>query len=187
MSNVLYNILIVILLSPLLVVAQSDTVITYSKVNTIDSVSKSEIFSRAQTWFNITFKSSKDVLQISDKDAGHLAGKGWGVMNFQQKAGLGINQTISTKLNFNIDVWVKEGKYKYIITNIDATDQSSAKYHYGILTSAKEMPVKMYLVGTKRSNDFWAKLKSEAQIYVGNLSKSLEDHMMKPTAGSDNW
>ncbi|WP_212005781.1 DUF4468 domain-containing protein [Chitinophaga sp. HK235] len=177
--------LLIIAFIPAALSAQIDTAITYSRINPVENTSKDELYSRAHAWFNATFKNAKDVLQITDRESGHLAGKGIGIMSFNQKAALGVKQTVTTMLKFNIDVWVKDGKYKYVITSIDATDQSAAKYHYGILTSSDQMPIKMSFVGQKKGDEFWARLKNETESYMDDFAKTLEVSMQKSASGTD--
>jgi len=85
-------ILIVIILSTLRSNAQSlklsDTVIV--------SKSKNELFSNALEWFANSFKSGKDVLQVSDKESGKIIGKGY------------FNTS-----PIQITIVVKDNKYRY--------------------------------------------------------------------------
>ncbi|MDR6195208.1 DUF4468 domain-containing protein [Siphonobacter sp. SORGH_AS_0500] len=88
--------------------------ITYSEVVDVPGSSKVELYGRALTWFAQSFKSSKSVLQVEDKDNGKIIGKG------------NIPIIIKVPIMGNTDAgWVnamftivsKDGKYKYTIDN----------------------------------------------------------------------
>ena len=54
---------------------RSDPVV-YSEVVQVEGVSANDLFSRASEWFAKTYKSSNAVLQMNDRAAGKLVGKG---------------------------------------------------------------------------------------------------------------
>ncbi len=56
--------------------AQKDTAIKFWGIENVNNASKDQLYQRGRAWFNSSFKSSKDVLQIQDKETGELAGKG---------------------------------------------------------------------------------------------------------------
>lgn len=50
--------------------------IFYQQVVTVDSVSKAELFDRGRQWAVDYFNNARAVLQIVDKEAGQITGKG---------------------------------------------------------------------------------------------------------------
>ena len=50
--------------------------LTFSKIIKADSVSKTELFVVINDWFASNYNSANDVIQMSDKDAGIIIGKG---------------------------------------------------------------------------------------------------------------
>jgi len=91
--------------------------IVYSGIINIDSVNSKELYGRANEWFVNIFKSAKDVIQLNDKEAGKIIGKG----NFNAgiahcRAGM-IHQPIYGVVNFTVEIQTKDGKYKYNFSN----------------------------------------------------------------------
>jgi ribosomal protein L15 len=94
----------------------SDTrLITYSEVVEVPTTSKSELYVRASTWFSRTFKSAKAVIQLEDKEAGKLIGKGNIPVVIKVPI---IGKTDAGAVAATITVICKDGKYKYIIDNL---------------------------------------------------------------------
>src|SRR4051812_34588515 len=104
-----------ILFIPLIILAQSDTAISYSEV--VESAAgKDQLFQRARQWYNETFSDSKQVLQIADKETGELSGQGF--MLVPVKAKYWKSDNAFWQLAFTVNVWIKEGKYKYEFSNL---------------------------------------------------------------------
>jgi len=98
--------------------------ITYSEVILVDSLTtKQELFSRAREWFAKTYKSSTNVIQMEDKESGKIVGKALMQVYHKQFGMIGE----SGYINYTISLYLKDGKYKYEITNF---------YHSGQFTSA---------------------------------------------------
>jgi hypothetical protein len=50
--------------------------IIYSEKVDVDSIKSTELYVRAHEWFAKTFKSAQSVIQLDDKEAGKILGKG---------------------------------------------------------------------------------------------------------------
>ena len=85
----------------------------YTEVVQVPDKNADQLYSSAREWFVETFKSAKDVLQMDDPVAGKLIGKGYSAVPIQSG---GI--TVDTKMKYTIKIFVKEGRYKYEITDI---------------------------------------------------------------------
>jgi len=95
----------------------TNQVIMYTGVVALDStIPKAELFNRAKSWFVTTYRSAKDVIQMEDKDAGILIGKG--IFNIIYNGGFfeGI-QNVS--VYHTIKLYFKDGRYKYEITEFN--------------------------------------------------------------------
>lgn len=142
--------------------------ISFSEVIQADSVAKDELYSRANKWFVESFKDANSVLQITDKEAGQLVGKG----NIPYApTGMG-SQDVKGAINFLITVTVKEGRYKYEFQ--DFTHSGSA-YSFGNIT-IEEKPL------TKIPNyylKYWEDAKNQTQLRAKALIDSLNDSMSK--------
>lgn len=98
--------------------------ITYQEVVHVDSTSKDELYTRAREWFARNFVSSKEVLQMEDRAAGKIIGKGSadGYATFQ-KASVGY------WLHYTISITIKEGRYRYEITDFKIQMNPSVFIH----------------------------------------------------------
>src|SRR5258708_6037170 len=156
-------VLFILLASPVIAFSQKDSIVTYIGVVKIDSASKSDLYNAARQWFNYTFKDSKSVLQIQDKDAGQLSGKAASRGFFSSKV-FGVSKKYPASFEFSIDIWVKDGKYKYQIFNIDNYQTGKGNGPgLGILTSSETCPKKYPMTTKKRMNSSWASIKEAFQ------------------------
>lgn len=121
--------LILLLICPILVFAQKETPkmpidpatgkINYSEVVKVDSsTSKQELYSRGREWFAKAYNSSNNVLQMDDKDNGKLVGKA--LIKVYHKF---LGEHPSGYINYTIALYLKDGRYKYEITNFHHTGQ----------------------------------------------------------------
>ena len=79
--------------------------IYYSEVIKAEGKSKDNLFLSAKTWFVDTFRSSKDVIQLIDKEEGVIIGKG----RLNLKKGF---------VKFSLKLSTKEERYQYKIYNV---------------------------------------------------------------------
>lgn len=84
----------------------------YMEVVQVPDKNADQLYSLAREWFAETFKSADDVLQMDDPVAGKLIGKGMGKGYHKGIAPIPFNY------EFTVKVFVKDGKYKYMIDNI---------------------------------------------------------------------
>lgn len=81
----------------------------WTSVVKVDSVSKADLYNRARTWFAKTYGSAKSVIQMDDKEAGEIVGKG--LVETWMSLGLGVKAHMF--VYYTLTVYVKDGKYKY--------------------------------------------------------------------------
>lgn len=115
------------------------TTIKFSDVILVDSASRSTLYSKAREWFSKRFKSAKAVLDLEDKENGKLIGKAnFTVFSTESandnefvklsklsskllkdvKENMSVKKTIEVgTVDFTILVYVKDGRYKYEISN----------------------------------------------------------------------
>lgn len=150
---------------------QSDTTLKYTEVVQIDSISKQELYQRARSWTNDVFNNSKNVIQINDKETGEIAGKAIFNATFSWNA-LG-KRTTETTVNFKFQITVKDGKYKYVFTNL--TDG----YYGYLLTSAKENPYQTKGISKKNLDVIWVSLKESSEYKMIGLINTLKKAMQR--------
>ena len=87
--------------------------IVYSGVVNVDSINSKELYVRAHEWFANTFKSAKDVIQLDDKEAGEIVGKG----------GFEVHENVMiVHVEFTAKIETKNEKYKYVFSNFSYKD-----------------------------------------------------------------
>ena len=89
--------------------------IIYTSVVNVDSTKSNELYVRANEWFVNTFKSAKDVIQLSDKEAGKIIGKG-------------VFSTGLFTIHFTVEIQTKDGKYKYAFSNFICKSMEGSHY-----------------------------------------------------------
>ncbi len=150
-----------------------DSDVVYEEVVKLQdtTISSDKLFSLAQTWFANTFKDSKSVLQVNDRQSLKLIGKG--VVLFTK----GLNN-IDTYIYYTVAVDIKQGRYRYRVYNIgfetgNSTDDLSKGYsHYlhgeihRALLESKKAALKRY------ENDFYFVNKK-----ISDLITSLKANM----------
>jgi len=92
--------------------------ITYSEVIVDSLTNKQELFSRAREWFAKAYNSSTNVIQMEDKESGKIIGKALMSVNTKSLGVIFPNGNI----NYTISIYIKDGKYKYEITDFNHTD-----------------------------------------------------------------
>lgn len=157
---------------------QIDGQIIYTGIVQVDSAKKDELFNRAKAWFVTQYKSANDVIQMEDKEAGILMGKGLFVelYNFGFLVG-----PVSVNVYHTVKVYVKDGKYKYEITDLNGKYyERPSKYSSGGLQS---MPIGNVLGPGNKKN--YKKFLEDTNAHVNSIIASLQYEMNKPLAVSN--
>ena len=96
-----------------------DGIVTYTEVVQVDSINKAILYKKAKKWFVANYKSAKDVIQLDDQENGEITGKG----NF--------NVSYFTRepiISHTISIFVKDGRYKYLITGLTYSDNQNETF-----------------------------------------------------------
>ncbi len=123
-KSVLYLLLIVFAIVTLCTSCATiykDDISSFSQIITVAGKTKDELFVSAASWFVDSFKDSKSVLEISDKQSGLLKGK------YTTEVAQGLTSMIIESI---ITVETKDGKVRLTISNPtsikDSYDYSSS-------------------------------------------------------------
>src|SRR4051812_46446632 len=102
--------------------------------------SKEELYNRARRWFNGTFRDSKAVLTIQDKENGELAGNG--NYRFYSDTFWGRDGTKGW-IRFKISILTKDGKYKYELSEFthEGNPLNTLNLSFGLITEDIDCPV----------------------------------------------
>lgn len=162
--------------TPNLPVDSTTNKITYSEVVTVDSSNnKQELYSRAREWFAKVYNSAQNVIQMDDKESGKIVGKALMTVYFKW---LGASRE-GGYINYTLSVQLKNGRYKYEITDfyhtggVDYPDYGSCE---SMMKSKHQKKV---------FNGFLIQLDNNIKALVLNLKESMA---IQTTAGKkDNW
>jgi hypothetical protein len=178
-----FLILLVMIVSTL---SYSQEPLKWEEVVPVDStINKAELFNRARQWFSNTFKSEKDVISISDKEIGEISGNA--VVEYNSDRFYGGVVCVNGYVNFKINVFVKDGRYKYVFHSFDHEGSfydGNKPISYGILTNSEIAP-KPTRGGA--NNKAWAEIKDQTTTQVNALINSLKTAMSKKSEAQDNW
>ncbi len=150
-----------------------NTPLEFSKIIYTDSVGKGVLFSTINDWFATNFKSANDVIQMVDKDAGIIIGKG----TFEYSYGQKISYICYIGyINFTIKVYVKDNRYKVEFLNFNhesgGSQYSSPSCSLGLITSNSESSFNG--LGKSFHNNVWSDVKEKINIKSEMIFNSLE-------------
>lgn len=142
--------------------------ITYTDVVQLKGVSTAVLYKRALDWFNTYYKNPADVIRESDSTKGTIVGKSrFKISNAPDKKGL---RTDAGLIMYTIKVSVREGRYKYEITELN---QKAASY----------TPLEPWLDNTAYA-DYLEQIDTELRDTIDSLRKAMST---KPPVKNDNW
>jgi hypothetical protein len=151
-------------------IANAQEALSFSKVIQADSLDKTSIYVALRAWFSEMYNSSNKVIQMDDKDAGVIIGKGTTQYNY----GGMVYSCYEGWINYTIKVQVRDGRYKAELSNINHENKKdlAASCNLGIITTAEEYATKgmSKRYHNKVANDIKEKMKK----YAEELFSSME-------------
>lgn len=145
----------------------------YSTVETVDSLSKDQLFSLASAWYAHYFKSSQNVIQLSDKEGGKIIGKALFT------SGMGSMGNKKAVINYTITTMVKDGKYKMEVGDfVHSGGDFGAGYSGGPLTNERPACGTLFMT-MKWWNKTKEKAKEEADLAMADFKKFLTSEKQK--------
>lgn len=158
----------------------------YEEVVKVDStVTKEELYKRARTFLAKNFKEEGEVFTIDDKEGGELTGSGR-VRYYTKKIFIGALCTIGY-VNFKINVYPKDGRYKYVIHTLvhEGTDcRKNSAINYGLLT-LNDKPDKSRDVFLRKWP--WQDIKEKTDLRMNEVISGLKEAMNKKHETSNDW
>lgn len=153
--------------------------ITYSEVIEVSGVSKNDLYVRANTWFTRTFKSAKSVLELQDKEAGKLIGKG--VLPIMIKVPI-MGATDAGYVGATVTIMCKDGKYKYVIDNLSHSKPYGANTQYWVDGGSLEQEKPKVGMMGRPSKKEWNDIKEATQKDILSMVADLKKGMAKGDA-----
>lgn len=158
----------------------------FEDVVKVDSTTtKDELFNRARTWIGKTYNNEKFVIATEDRNNGELSGNG--VMNYNPGRIFFGRDVVKGEINYKINIYVKDGRYKYVFHSFRHTGQSigmNKPINYGIITGSADAPKPSR--GTA-SNAAWKDIKEVSEFKIKKIIESLKEAMNKKYEASKEW
>ncbi len=103
--------------APKLPIDDATKLVTYSKVNEVAGVTMKDLYNRAIVWGTTYYKNPTDVLRERDSVNGELVCKArYKIMNPADKKGFATEAGV---VMYTLKLSFKDGKYKYVMTDIN--------------------------------------------------------------------
>ncbi len=153
--------------------------ITYTEVVQVDSIDTKTLFVRAHSWFAHTFNSAQNAIQLDDKEAGRIIGKGSFPVTDNVENPTLMNVHISGSVDFTVEILTKDGRYKYIISDLSfkLLGMQERDLRSSILTTSGTYKNKM--------NIRWLEVRQNTNYTVMEIIHSLKTAMT--SSESDGW
>lgn len=156
----------------------------FTEIVTVDSSSKDELYLNASSFFANQFKSANHVIQLQDKQAGVLIGKGTGKIYNDEDAVM----TTVYNFNFTMRITVKDNRYKYEIYGISFFTQPALPYYpNGVQFSQHDMfDSTVYYKSNGKPKPRFEKSKNALIKSINDIVNSL-NREMKVATKRDEW
>ncbi len=149
----------------------------YTGVVKVDSLNVDAIFNSSKEWLVRHLKSSDNNVNLTDKESKSLTATG--NIHLENRSGLCAYKDIN--LNFKFSVFVKEGRYKYIVENFYCSYAKDCG-QYG--RTPESMPFEELDFGNSKKE----KVYTEANTKMLELINDLEKFIKSKTGGKkDDW
>ena len=139
--------------------------VSYSKVVQVDSTDKAKLFAMVHEWFASTYNSANDVIQMSDKEAGILVGKGAMTYSYGKVSYV----CYDGKVDYTIKVSVKDNRFKIELSNFihSINPGNGAQCNLGLITTAEVYTTSG--MSKNYSNKAWVDIKEKINSYSNGV------------------
>jgi hypothetical protein len=156
--------------------------IVYTEIVNVDSTNLKELYVRAHTWFANNFKSAKSVIQLDDKEAGKIIGKGYFLAGIPKSNSGVVKSAISVSVYFTVDIQVKDGRYRYLFSDFSCIRFEATEYEttYDLLSTSFIKNA----IWQKSLDKDWLEIKQDINSRILNIIETLKKAMKTST---NNW
>ena len=164
-----------------LVTKSQDSLLVYSRVLKIDSLSKADIYDKALIWCSKSFSDSKGAINVKDKESGIVAGKA-SIKNYY-KVPAKKDSSVSWIFSDYIFDWlieIKDGKARFSTKNIMYHDDAG---DHPVYINSKP-PGRVMFQKPDKTQIEWDMSKRYFAIYMDAITESLYTDLKQK---SDNW
>jgi hypothetical protein len=169
--------------APVLPIDPDTHLVAYTGVVEVPGATQAQLYSRAYEWVAKNFNSAQNVIQMQDKESGKIIAKGV-VKAFVKKYDSGYN-------SFTLSLYLKDGKYKYDITNF-SNEHKTVGTKYGPSDSSmgkfeQEKPTFQMAMMNGRIQKFWNILRYNNDLEMKATVASLEAAMTAKTKDKSDF
>jgi hypothetical protein len=151
----------------------------FSQVFKLDSLKSGQLHKNAKLWFAEFFKSAKDVIQMDDKEAGLIIGKGLSELK-------GSRYTFY----FMLKIEIKEGRYKLSIEQMKIRRPLDLKLDdnndWTILTKGETLPLES-ICPNERAKDDYKMLDGLNKAVVWETVYQIKNTLFEKMKKTDDW
>lgn len=148
-------------------VTGQDSLLTYTKILKVDSISKNEIFDKTLIWCSKAFNDSKSAINVKERDGGIIGGKAYYVSYY--KIPKKKDSTMGVVFNNYFFDWlieIKEGKLRFSATNILLKELNNDY----VVTAKVKAPYEVWLQPKSKTEAEW---KLSKEYFIKNLDKLM--------------
>ncbi len=150
--------------------------INFNEVVLIDSVPAGELYLRAKRFFVDTFKSANDVIQMDDRQASIIIGKGYSDI-YIKIAG----PPTSLQMWYSVKIQGRDGRYRYEIYDISFKSYSSQYAPSSTAPAEQAFEKSTYYKKNGEPRAVSERYKIEMTKTIENLTDALKTAMKLPT------
>lgn len=145
--------------------------VEYTEVVNVDGVAADKLYKRVEHWFNTYYKNPGSVIETNDPAKG-ISGKHF-IMVYNTVNG---KQNLYGKVRYFIDVFVRDGRFKYTINEIYLYQTPKIYVEEWLDESAANKDVNLEYV--KQVDEF-------VQTTIADLKKTMSSPI--PSEAADDW
>jgi len=159
-------------------------ILSFAEVVKVQDVKKDNLYLRARNWFLKTYNVGTNVITLQDQANGELVGDAM-ILHSESEI-FNPNMCAAGKIHYTIHIWVKDGRYKYDISNFYLVSKCSNTKWWNIKTFYKsEYDGNIMDKTVKENHD---RVRTHILNDINNLISSLKEYMANATnANNDNW
>lgn len=151
-----------------------DSLVTYTRVLTIDSVSKNDLFDKTLIWCSRSFKDSKSAIKVNERESGIIGGKAYFNSDYKiPRKRDSISGVLFTSFYFDWLIEIKHAKLRISFTNI-MVSLSNGDY---AVSSSPEAPVEVWLQAKSKTDLEWKLAKEYLTRNFDALISSMYLHL----------
>lgn len=153
----------------------------YSRVLSLDSVNKDDIYDRALIWCSKSFTDSKGAINMKDKESGLIAGKAL-VKNYYKipRKRDSVDCFLFVDYYFDWLIEVKDSKARLSLKNIEV-EENNINFP---VTNSNTPPIKIMFQSPEKQQLIWGLSKKSFVRYMDAITEDLYSDLKKK---SDNW